>query len=108
MTGRRTRNEIESRLEDVRRLLRERHAGIEPDAHFVNRVMARLPRDPAWSITWAARRILPASLALALALMIAVVVTARSASGSAASGTATAQAESDPLMWLLESDEERP
>ena len=45
MTGRRTRDEIDSRLADVRRSLRDRRAGIEPDAHFVDRVIARLPRD---------------------------------------------------------------
>ena len=46
---------VESRIDEVRRLLRERHAGIEPDAHFVHRVVARLPRAPQWSIAWAAR-----------------------------------------------------
>ncbi len=109
MTGRRTRDEVESRLVEARRLLREHHAGIEPDAHFANRVIAQLPREPAWSISWAARRILPVSLALAAALALAAVATGRSASRNAASATVAAavQAEGDPLEWLLESREER-
>jgi hypothetical protein len=109
MTARRTRKNVESRLEDVRRLLRERHAGIEPDAHFVHRVIARLPRTPEWSIAWAARRILPVSLALAMALVIAAVATGHSMSRTARSeAVAASQSEGDPLLWLLESGEGRP
>jgi hypothetical protein len=110
MTGRRTPDEVERRLEEVRRLLRERHAGIEPDAHFAQRVVARLPRDPEWSLAWAARRVLPVSLVFAMALMIAAVATARSSSRTAATpaAAASAQTEVDPLLWLLESGEERP
>jgi hypothetical protein len=109
MTARRSREEVESRLDEVRRLLRERHAGIEPDAHFVHRVVARLPGTREWSITWAAGRILPVSVAVAMLLVIAVVATHRAASRATRSETvAAAQAEADPLLWLLESGEERP
>ncbi len=109
MTARRSREEVESRLDEVRRLLRERHAGIEPDAHFVHRVIARLPRTPEWSLTWAARRILPVSVVLAMALVIAAVATNRAANRAVRSETVAAvQTEGDPLLWLLESGEERP
>jgi hypothetical protein len=108
MTGRRTRDEVKSRLEDVGRLLRERHAGIEPDANFAARVVARLPRDTAWTLARAATRIVPVSLVFAVALMIAVVATVRSTSRITASTplSATVQTEDDPLEWLLEGREE--
>jgi len=94
--------------DDVRRLLREHHARFEPDAHFADRIVARLPRNEAWSFGWAARRVLPVSLALALVLTIAVVVTGRSASGTAESASVSAFSTnvSDPLEWLLESRQE--
>ena len=68
------------REQEVRRLLRDRHAGIEPGPHFVGHVIARLPRHEARSFDWAVRRILPVSFAVALALMIAVFVTGHSVS----------------------------
>ena len=109
MTGRRTRDEIDTMLEDVRRQLRDRHAGIEPDAHFAARVMARLPRNAAWSIGWAAVRVLPVSIAIAMALTITVVATGRATDRTTASVavSATSQSGSDPLEWLLEGREER-
>jgi hypothetical protein len=108
MTGRRTRSDIEDRLLDVRRALRDRRAGIEPDAHFANRVIARLPRNEGWSFDWAARRVLPVSLAVALALTIAVLVTAGSANRTivSASVSSSSQTGSDPLEWLLEGRQE--
>jgi hypothetical protein len=116
MTGRKNWDEIEKRLEDVRRLLRERHARFEPDAHFADRIVARLTQDAVWSFDWAARRILPVSLALALALTVAVLATggfkAGTSESSAASvsastsASATSQKPSDPLEWLLENRQE--
>ena len=110
MTGRRTQDENEERILNVHRLLRERHAGIEPDSYFVGRVIARLPRNEAWSFEWAVRFILPASLALAMALMIAVIATGgfagRTAPASAAPVSSTSQTASDPLEWLLEGRKE--
>ena len=98
-----------SRLEDVRRLLRDRHAGIEPDAYFVDRVMARLPRHAGWSIAWAARRILPVSIAVAMVLTVALVAIGRSTNRTTTSTSVSAstQSGSDPLDWLLEAREER-
>lgn len=92
------------RENEVRRRLRERHAGIEPDASFAARVIANLPRNEAWAFDWAVRRVLPMSLALALVLMIAVAITGRSATPTtvSASVSSTSQGTNDPLDWLLE------
>src|SRR5260221_12641760 len=79
MTGRTDKSRIEARLVEVRRLLAERHARIQPDAGFAGRVVARLPRNEAWSVEWAARRVLPASLACPMVLLIAVLPTGGSA-----------------------------
>ena len=108
MSGRETRSDIDRRVEDVRRSLRERHSGIEADAGFAARVIARLPRDEAWAFDWAARRILPVSIGLAMVLMIAVMATggfARRAPATA-SASPTSQSGSDPLDWLLEGRQE--
>lgn len=113
MTGRKTRDELDRQLHDVRRALRARHAGIEPDTHFVDRVIARLPKDEGWTIAWAARRILPVSLAFAVVLMVAALATTRSSDRTIASTTrstsasATSQTGSDSLDWLLEGGEGR-
>jgi hypothetical protein len=108
MTGRKSPDELARRLDDVRRALRARHAGIEPDAHFADRVVAGLPQGEGWTIVWAARRILPASLAIVAVLMVAALASTRSTDRSIASASAptptsaTAQAGTDPLDWLLE------
>ena len=113
MSGRKTPEELDRQLHDVRRSLRERHAGIAPDAHFADRVIARLPKDEGWTIAWAARRILPVSLAFAAVLMIAALATTRSTDRTIASTTrstlasATSQTGSDSLDWLLEGGEGR-
>ena len=113
MTGRKTRDELDRQLHDVRRALRARHAGIEPDAHFADRVVARLPKDEGWTIAWAARRILPVSIAFAAVLMVAALATTRSTDRTIASATeststsATTQTGSDSLDWLLEDGEAR-
>ena len=108
MTGRKKRDELDRRLDDVRRSLRARHAGIEPDARFADRVIARLPKDEGWTIAWAARRILPVSIAFAAVLMIAALATTRStdrtiaAASTSTSTSATSPTGSDSLDWLLE------
>jgi hypothetical protein len=107
MTGRTDKSRIEARLVEVRRLLAERHAGVQPDAGFAARVVARLPRNEAWSFAWAVRRILPASLAFAMVLLIAVLATGGFARQSAsATASAASQTSSDPLDWLLEGRQE--
>jgi len=108
MTGRKSTDELERRLDEVSRSLRARHAGIEPDAHFADRVIARLPKDEGWTIAWAARRILPASIAFAAVLMVAALATTKSADRTIASTTratptsTASQTGSDALDWLLE------
>lgn len=113
MTRRLTEDQLRERLSGVRRLLRDRHAGVEPDAQFAARVVLRLPRNEAWSFEWAVRRVLPASIAVALALMIAVVATGSSAgrttsssASASASAPGTSRTSSDPLEWLLEGRQE--
>jgi hypothetical protein len=95
----------------VRRSLRDRHAGIEPDGLFAARVVARLPRSEGWTIAWAARRILPVSVALAMVLMVAALATSRSTNRTIASSSTAATESShtgnDSLEWLLEGGEER-
>jgi hypothetical protein len=109
MTARRTRDHVERRLEDVRLALRQRHAGVEPDARFADRIVARLPRNEAWAFEWAVRRILPVSIALAAALTVVAVLTSGTASrttvsaSASSSQTASSQTANDPLEWLLES-----
>ena len=108
MTGRKTRTDLDGRIENVRHLLRRHHARIEPDEHFTSRVIARLPRETDGSFEWAVRRILPVSVALAVALTIAVLAIGGSARRTAASTAlaATPQSGSDPLEWLLEGRQE--
>ena len=115
MIGRKTPDGLERRLDDVRRSLRGRHAGIEPDAHFADRVIARLPKNEGWTIAWAARRILPVSLAFAAVLMVAALATTRSvdrtiastSTSTSTSATATSPTGSDSLDWLLQGGEAR-
>ena len=104
MTGRTNKARTEERLVDVRRLLAKRHAGIQPDDGFAGRVLARLPRNEAWSFEWAVRRVLPTSLAFAMVLLIAVLATGGFAHRPAASASAgsSSHTSSDPLDWLLE------
>ena len=52
----------------ARRLFREHHAGVVPDAGFAERVAARLPRPADTPLAWAAARLLPVPLALLLVL----------------------------------------
>jgi hypothetical protein len=97
-------------VDDVRKALRARHAGIEPDAHFAHRVVARLPQQEGWTIEWAARRILPVAIALAAVLMVAAVATYRSAGPTVASmsmPSIESGRTSDALDWLLEGIEAR-
>jgi len=98
----------ERRLEEFRGLAREHHARIEPDAQFAVRVLARLPREAAWSIDWAARRVLPVSMAVALGLLIVVVATGRIAGTTmtSASMTTSSHGNGDVLEWLLAGPEE--
>lgn len=64
-------DELGHELELAKSILREHHAGVEPDPGFVARVKTRLPAalDP---LRWAAARLLPAGLALALLLGVLV------------------------------------
>ena len=112
MSGRKTPDDLKRRLNDVRRSLGARHAGIEPDAHFADRVIARLPKDEGWTLAWAARRILPVSIAFAAVLMVAALATTRSTDRTIVSTSTPAStmtpSGSESLEWLLESGEARP
>ena len=105
MTGAGRRHEVDRRVEQTRRLLRDHLTVVEPDPHFAARVAALLPRSSGGMLTWAAHRVLPVSLALAAVLSIAVFLN-RAPGGSrteAASLSPASQGTTDPLDWLLES-----
>ena len=90
----------EERLLQARLLLQRHHANVEPDAGFADRVAARLKRDPAEMLGWAALRLLPASLLLALVLgWVSFRVAARQEAGG------TQGADEDVLAWVLDNGE---
>ncbi|MGH9379936.1 MAG: hypothetical protein ACRD2Z_04920 [Thermoanaerobaculia bacterium] len=62
---------LEQKLELTKSVLRNHHAGVEPDPSFVTRVRARLSTAPD-PLRWAAARLLPAGLTLALLLGVLV------------------------------------
>ncbi len=96
--------DLDRRLEEVRRQMPRMHAEVEPDAHFARRVVAALPRREDAGLSWAARRVVPVSVALALALAAALAVTARGTGPSAGSAPAVTavQAGDDLMSWVLE------
>ena len=103
------RNELDRREQAFREALRDRHARVDPDGSFSARVLQRLPDAREWSLDWAAKRVLPASVGLAAVLAVAALVThGRSVSTVATKATtglsAPATAETDPLDWLLQGD----
>jgi len=103
MTGGNRNEALDRRVEEVRRLMRDRRAAIEPGPFFVDRVIARLPAVAQPTLAWAARRVLPVTLALAAVLSVAVLVTSGSASRSASpAASQSPQYGTDPLEWLLE------
>ena len=91
-----------ARLQSARRFMREHHGGVEPDGAFAARVAARLERDPAEMLGWAASRLLPATLALVLVLAWFAF--------RAGPATETAYEELAPtddlLSWVLDRSEE--
>jgi hypothetical protein len=100
---------VDERVEEARRLLRERVTVVDPEPCFAGRVLANLPRRSGGMLTWAANRVLPVSVGLAAVLSIVVLLN-RDAAGpqaTTASNAATSQRSSDPLEWLLETPEGR-
>ena len=84
--------------DDFRRLMRDRRADVQPDAFFVERVIANLPGAEDFAFAWAARRVIPVTLGLAAILALAIFVVEKPASSQATTST-TSQ---DPLEWLLQ------
>jgi hypothetical protein len=111
MTERKARIDIDGRVEEVRQALRRHHAEVQPDAGFAARVMARLPRHETFVFDWAVRRVLPVSVGVAFVLMIAVIVTGARPPNSSVTAppgaSSTSENQSDPLDWLLDSQQER-
>lgn len=102
MNGGNRRESVDRRVEEARRLMREHRTVIDPGPYFVDRVIARLPRNEEM-LAWAARRVLPVTLALAAVLSVAVIASNGSARRAAATASpATSQQANDPLDWLLE------
>jgi len=103
MTGSNRRESLDDRVDEVRRLMREERTAFDPGPYFVERVIAHLPAATELNLAWAARRVLPVTLALAAVLSVAVLVANSSASRSAATAaSSTSQRGNDPLDWLLE------
>ena len=90
------------RLAAVRQSLRNRRTPVIPDAGFAARVTARLdpPADP---FAWAARRLLPVTLALTLVLGGWCVLQTPSPASLAAE-----LADGDLLTWVASGGEETP
>lgn len=104
-TNDRHEDRLRSRIEQAHRYFREHHAGVEPDASFADRVVARLPRhQPAEVLGWAAARLLPATVAVLLVLAWFAY--------RAEPVTTTAEAVTSPvddlISWVLETPEEAP
>lgn len=95
--------ELQARLEQARRCFREHYTQVEPDAAFPERVAARLQREPAELLGWAAMRILP--IALALAMILAWL---SMQSGASSPTTATQEGTDDLLAWVLGESETAP
>ncbi len=100
---------VERRMDEVRRLLRGRHARVVPDDGFAERVARLAVRDPLSPFAWAFARLLPVSAALAAVLLVAVLVTGAGSTGAATATSTTASAitagapnEFDPLSWVFE------
>ncbi len=83
--------------EFVRRYLRQRHAKVEPDPAFAERVLARLARRPAELMGLAALRLLPATLAL---VMVLAWLSIRA--GADSQPTAPQTTGDDMIGWLIE------
>jgi len=91
---------LAARLEQARIYFRRHHAGVDPDAGFAGRVVARLERPATDLLGWAAWKLLPATLALALVLAwFALRVTP--GTGSVASVSPV----EDPVGWVLNESE---
>lgn len=98
---------LDRRLAEVRRLMRERHAGVEPSPDFASRVAAQLPERGDSPLAWAAWRLLPLSIALLAALLVAAAVREPASAPSATATVASAASgELDALSWLLADGEE--
>jgi hypothetical protein len=86
------------RLGLAEEILRDHHAGTEPDAGFAGRVVAALPTSSSDLLGWAAIRLLPATLALALVLTVwALAATPSPSSLLEQSG------DEDLWSWILSS-----
>jgi hypothetical protein len=88
------------RGESVRRYLKQRHANVEPDPGFADRVRARLARRSADLLGLAALRLLPATLALVLVL---AWLSIRAGAGS--QPTVSQTTGDDLIGWLIEDTE---
>lgn len=92
---------LAARLELARDLFREHRSEFAPDAGFTARVGAQMQVDSGSSLSWAALRVLPLTLAL-LALLTWFSWAAPHPSVEVASPT------DDLLGWVIENDGDRP
>jgi hypothetical protein len=86
-----------ARIETARRLLRDHHADIRPDAAFADRVVARLPQASPDLLGWAALKLLPATL------LVAVVLGWLAWQATVDPGTAQVSSPTEDLLsWVIE------
>ena len=88
------------RVQGVRRLFREHHAGLQPDPSFATRVARELRPEPQDLLAWAAVRMLPATAAL-LAVLIWLSVQTTTAPAALLDESPT----DDLLSWVIEAPE---
>ena len=93
--------EFAARLETARQLFRDHRSEFTPDAGFAARVSAQLPTDPTASLSWAAMRVLPVTLAL-LVLLAWFSWTVPTTATELTSPT------DDLLSWVIDSDGDLP
>lgn len=88
---------LKDALDAAGSMLKERHAGVVPDAAFAARIRARLHTEPAQVLGTAALRLLPVT-AIILALLTWMAFTA-----TPVTDTIVAKAPTeDVLAWVLE------
>ena len=92
---------LKDALDAAGSMLKDRHAGVVPDAAFATRIRARLHRDPAQVLGTAALRLLPVT-AIILVLLTWMAFTATPVSDAVVTEAPT----EDVLAWLLEAPED--
>ena len=90
------------RMKTARQILRDHRAGVQPDAAFASRVIARLPQGSGEVLGWAVR-LLPVT-----GLLVAVLAWFSFQTVTTTEITPTEDVAQDFLTWVLEEPETEP